>query len=93
MDEERLELIAALGRHPGWEALFTEMAAEREQKIARLVDKWIRKKTAINQREADEERGYYLATQYIQALPELAVRELKKINDRRASGDGGEDDS
>lgn len=93
MDERSLELIVALGRHPGWEPLFAEMAAEREKKIAALVEKWIRRKTPIDQREADEERGYYLATQYMQALPALAADTLKKLNERRASGDGGEEDS
>lgn len=93
LDEIQLEQIAALKRHPGWQALFTHMQAQREEKVHALAEKLMRSRKPADQRELDEERGYYLATQFIEGLPDLMAAELKKIHDRRERGDGGEDNS
>lgn len=93
LDEVQLEQIAALQRHPGWQALFAHMQAQREAKVYALAEKLIRGRKPADQRELDEERGYYLATQFIEGLPEIVAGQLKKIHDRRERGDGGEDHS
>jgi hypothetical protein len=90
VDEHRAEAIASLKRHPGWKALFEEMAEQREQFSRTFVDKYLVGNRAVDQRAFDEERGYRKATLFIEGLPELAARELQKISERRTRGEGGE---